>query len=108
MKGLTLAVTDMSAMTRFYSDVFGIEFQSTKVGGFELYRGEWLGIDLLFCPAALARNNATQNRHQFDIVVQDLAETKTKIEKAGGIVFDATETSLSVYDPDRNSIVFSL
>jgi len=69
---LTLAVNNMDAMIAFYSSVFDIHFSKKEMYGGELFAGKLFGIEILFCPAVIAGNTATQNRHQFDCVVPDI------------------------------------
>ena len=111
IEGMTMAVTNMPQMLDFYSNLFDIEFVEKDMFGSKLYAGKWSGLNLLFCPAEIARNTATQNRHQFDIVVPDLKNTLEEIAKHGGksmgeMAEDETSWSVGVYDPDGNSILF--
>jgi predicted enzyme related to lactoylglutathione lyase len=109
--GLTIAVTRMEAMLAFYSSVFGIKFQAKEMYGSTLYSGRWGQLELLFCPAEIAQNTATQNRHQFDIVVSDLDKTIQDAISNGGemmsdIQIEGKTKSVGIYDPDRNSMTF--
>lgn len=111
LEGMTMAITNMDAMLKFYSNVFNIDFQEKDMYGSRLYAGNWGGLKLLFCPAEIARNTAKQNRHQFDIIVPDLKlliEMASKFEgKAMGDKHeDETSWSIGIYDPDGNSILF--
>ena len=111
IEGLTMAVTKMDEMIAFYSAVFSIEFQAREMYGRILYSTSWGRLQLLFCPADLAGNTAEQNRHQFDIVVTDLdAVIKNALANGGELMGEPTEDqntrTASIYDPDRNSIVF--
>ena len=106
-----MAVTDMKSMIAFYQSVFSINFSSMEMNGEMLYRGDWLGLQLLLCPAELAGNTARQNRHQFDIVVEDLEQTMQLAQASGGkklgeIMNLEDRLTGSVYDPDNNSMVF--
>lgn len=110
IEGLTIAVTDMEQMVNFYSKVFGIGFTNKQVYGTTLYNGEWGGLKLQFCPAQLAGIEAAQNRHQFDIVVDDLDKALVQVSVHGGSMMhdiqeNETSRSVGVYDPDKNSIV---
>ena len=107
ISGITLAVTNMQDMVKFYSKVFGLNFTATDIGDARLYSADWQGRRLLFCPAEIAKNTAKQNRHQFEFYVQDLDAIKKKIETSGGTIFDSTGNAISVYDPDMNSMVFT-
>ena len=79
--------------------------------GSELYFGQWNDIKLVFCPAEIAQNTATQNRHQLDIQVKELESLISSVEKYGGqvmgnIVSDQNSRSIGIYDPDGNSLLF--
>ena len=90
IQGMTMAITNMQQMLDFYSNVFKIHFTEKKMYNSKLYSGLWGELNLLFCPAEIARNTAVQNRHQFDILVSDLQNTielttKTRRETNGRI-----------------------
>lgn len=109
IEGMTMAITNMDEMLGFYSNVFQISFEEKDMFNTKLYAGKWGDLKLLFCPAALAQNTATQNRHQFDIIVNDLASSIELVKAKGGEIMGETaetdqELSVGIYDPDRNSI----
>jgi predicted enzyme related to lactoylglutathione lyase len=111
IEGMTIAVTDMNKMVEFYSQVFDMQFVPFKIEEYTLFAGKWDSMNLLFCPAELAQNKAKQNRHQFDVVVDDMDDMLEKALKFGGSMLsekteDGDMISSSVYDPDNNSIVF--
>lgn len=111
ISGLTLAITHMDAMLGFYSQVFQIQFEEEQMFGTILYSGNWGGLNLLFCPAELAGNTATENRHQFDIIVPDLSQTIAEALLHGGMQLgeiseDENTLRVGMYDPDKNTIVF--
>lgn len=111
IEGLTLAVTDMEKMLQFYSHVFGIKFARQELGSAVLYAGKWGNMQILFCPAQIAGNTAKQNRHQFDIVTEDLENMFAKVKESGGEMMGSVTTasdgskSIGIYDPDKNSMV---
>jgi predicted enzyme related to lactoylglutathione lyase len=110
IEGLTLAINDMPKMLKFYKNVFGINFTERNEFGTKLYSGKWANLSLLFCPAEVAQNKATQNKHQFDILVEDLNVWIKKCEENGGLIIGEVARqknlfSVGVYDPDRNTIV---
>lgn len=110
IEGMTIAITKMDEMLAFYSAVFQISFEEKDMFNTNLYAGKWGNLNLLFCPANIAKNTATQNRHQFDIVVSDLAIIVDLVSKNGGelmgeIAEGDNELSVGIYDPDRNSIL---
>ena len=108
--GLTLAVHEMTEMLKFYSIVFEMKFQCEEISGHKLYRGKLGLIDILLCPAQLAKNMASQNRHQLEILVQDIhASIKLASIYAYDILEEISEEkgyfSVCIYDPDKNSII---
>ena len=110
IEGMTMAITHMDEMLRFYSNLFLISFEEKEMFNTKLYTGKWGDLKLLFCPAEIAQNTATQNRHQFDIVVSDLAFIIDLAKMNGGeIMGEIAETdhdlSVGMYDPDKNSII---
>lgn len=107
---ITMAVTHMDEMVRFYRDVFDAGLKPLEViGGFQFYGGSLAGIDLLFCPNEIAGVVADQNRQQFRFVVDDLEEMRTKIIQSGGTLLDdmhetSTIISCGLRDPDGNTL----
>jgi len=62
------------------------------------------------CPADIAHNTATQNRHQLEFEVENLVSLLEEVETFGGTIFDqqlenAKVVQAAIYDPDQNSIV---
>ena len=111
IQGMTIAVTNVNKMLGFYANLFNIEFHKMEMADHTLYSGNWGDLSLLLCPAGLAQNTATQNRHQFDIIVPDLDHILYKVKQYGGqqmgeISEDELYRSVGVYDPDNNSMVF--
>ena len=111
IEGVTLAVSDMDSMVTFYKEVFEVEFEPRKISGGTLYSGKWGNLELLLCPAEIAGNSAKQNRHQFEIAVNDVDEFLTKVKAYGGenmgevAVDENGKKSIGIYDPDKNSIL---
>ncbi len=110
LNGITLAVTNMEAMVLFYQKLFGVDFRAVKKSGIEVFSGEWLSSPLFLCPAKTAGNTAEQNRHQFELLVDDLDDMIDKVVSLGGeIMHDpivkGALRKVSIYDPDRNSMV---
>lgn len=109
--GITVAVTKMDEMVKFYQHVFKLEFTAMDMFNSTLYRTDWQGVNLLFCPAEIAQNDARVNRHQPDLLVDDIKSLlETVVETDGKIKDDPAEYNgqlvASIYDPDGNSIVF--
>lgn len=110
IQGMTIAVTHMPEMLDFYTNVFDISFHEIEMMDYKLYSGSWGDLSLLLCPAPLAQNTATQNRHQFDIIVPDIDQMLNVIQQHGGkqmgeITEDEQYRNVGVYDPDNNSMV---
>ena len=110
IEGVTIAVTNMEAMRTFYEKLFGIDFEEKRLFGSLLYSGYWGILNLLLCPAEIAKNSATQNRHQFEIIVQDIQKAiKLAVRNGGTKMGEISEDkdcwSIGIYDPDNNSMV---
>lgn len=110
IEGMTIAINNMSSMLKFYKNVFRIDFTAQSEFGTQLYSGRWTNLTVLFCPAEVAQNTATQNKHQFEIVVQNLDDWILKCKNNGGetigeITVQKKFRSIGIYDPDRNTIV---
>lgn len=104
--GFTLAVYKMDEMVKFYSAVFGLEFEPKEMFGTTLYTAKWGEMNIQLCPAELAGIEATQNKHQFDIVVSDLATSINLVKANGGeLMHEVQDKSVGIYDPDKNSLV---
>lgn len=111
IQGMTVAVKNMDAMLDFYMNVFDMTFIEKKLQETALYSSVWSGLNLLFCPASLAKIEAQQNRHQLDIIVDDIQQFITKAVNFGGklmgdVVENGHSKSVGIYDPDGNSILF--
>jgi len=59
---ITLAVTNMAAMRKFYDAVFGASLQALPMYETTLYQGRFAGISLLLCPNEIAQTKAERNR----------------------------------------------
>jgi predicted enzyme related to lactoylglutathione lyase len=108
---VTLAVTNMPAMKKFYDTVFGASLQALPMYETTLYQGKLGGISLLLCPNEIARAKAEQNRHQLRFTVKDIAATMRSALANGAILLNEISDHdgakiASVRDPDGNSIEF--
>jgi predicted enzyme related to lactoylglutathione lyase len=107
---ITIAVTHMDAMVRFYNAVFDAGLKpGAQMGGFQFYGGTLAEIELLFCPNEIAGVVAEQNREQFRIVVDDLEKVRQQAIEAGGSALDdvritTTSKIAGLRDPDGNTI----
>ncbi len=110
LKGFTLASPDIEASKDFYENVFGVTFETKEMFDAQLFEGEWLGVTMLICPADVAKNSAKQNRHQFEIEVNDIDDVIAKVQKHGGtlmheIIEEEGVRRVGIYDPDKNSMI---
>jgi len=112
LDGLTIAVTDMKRMIAFYNAVFDAKLEPTvNIGENQFYGGEMLGMQLIFCPNAIAGVVAEQNRQQFRFQVDNIETVM-----ANGLANHGTEINeinnykgakvASLADPDGNTIEF--
>lgn len=104
---ISVAVTDMDAMIRFYNGVFDAGLEPANSPG--CFRGALAGIPVTFIPNSIVEVVAEQNRQQFSISVNDLDVFLDRVRNSGGIVQDdAIETdtrrAIGVRDPDGNTI----
>ena len=110
LEGITIAVNDMEAMRNFYQAVFKLEFEAFELAGNKLYTSHWGEIIFTLCPAALAKVEAKENKHQFDVLVDDLEESMIVVLKSGGSIMgdktdNSTQIEIGIRDPDGNSLV---
>jgi len=110
--GLTLATYDHVAMVSFYTNVFNVKFESFQQEGFTLLQGSFSDIELLLCPAELARNKTNQNRHQLNIEVSEIEKTVELIKKNNGsidgeIITNDKKKTIAFFDPDGNSMILT-
>ncbi|GAB4238141.1 MAG: hypothetical protein Tsb0034_13590 [Ekhidna sp.] len=110
ISGMTLAVTDMQKMVDFYENVFSLTFKAVQMYGATLFEAQAGNVKVLFCPAEIAQNTATQNRHQLAFQVRNLENLLPTIKKYHGeLMGDPTEQDgvlqVGIKDPDNNSMV---
>lgn len=109
---ITIAVTDMDAMVKFYENVFGITLKPFDAYGSTLYSGKMGGFLLMLCPKEIAGVTAEQTRHQFDYAIDDVDAVVKAVKQWGGGLMRDTEVwedktkVASVMDPDGNTMVF--
>lgn len=107
---ITIAVGEQERMVSFYSRLFGTSFTAIDCGSFTLYRGLVAeGLELQFCPKAVAGIAATQNIHQLRFVVPDLGAYLAAAVDAGGellgeLTSEGGRRLGSLRDPDGNSL----
>ena len=108
---VTIAITKVNEMVKFYKNVFNINFKESPVYGTTLYSGKFGDLNILLCPNEIAGVKAEQNRQQFDIVVPDIEKIIQAAKNAGGSIkgkINVTEKqkTVTIVDPDGNTIVF--
>lgn len=104
---ITLAATDVDAMTRFYASVLDIDLRPVEAAGTTLYEGRLDDFLLRLCPNEVAGARAETNRHQLHLAVPDVARALSRARASGGTMLgEATAASGAVRDPDGNSLVF--
>lgn len=108
---LTLAVTKMPEMKKFYEGVFEISLQPVEMYGARLYQGQLGDLGLLLCPNEIAQARAEQNRHQLRFSVDDIVLLMQRALANGGTLLNETTDQpggkiSAVRDPDGNSIEF--
>ncbi len=109
---ITVAVTHMTAMVKFYNAVFTADLQPFgPEGSTRFHRGTLAGKKLVFCPNSIVEVEAHQNRQQFHFVVDDVEHTMHQALNNGGQEFnpiqqDGRAKSGAVADPDGNTMEF--
>lgn len=107
---ITIAVNDVPAMVMFYNTVFdtGLELVD-PTSEFPFHVGELGGMQLFFCPNTITQIEATKNRLQLRVVVEDINDTISAAVAAGGQKLGDIHASdlaiiAGISDPDGNSI----
>lgn len=106
---ITIATTRMSAMARFYNDVFHAGMKELDIGGVTMQRGYVAGLELLLCPNEISKVKADRNRHVLRVRVGDFDDVLRRVRGSGGRVEAAPvmmsgQRIVSVRDPDGNTI----
>ncbi len=107
---ITIAANDMASMVRFYNAVFDADLELVDPASeFPFHVGELGELQLLLCPNILTQIEATKNRQQLRVVVDDIQETIAVAVNAGGQKLGdihATDEAIvaGICDPDGNSI----
>lgn len=105
---ITMAITNMEAMVRFYESVFDTKLEPFEAMGERFYQGRLLGCVVLFCPNRIAGVVAEQNRHQFDLLTDQIDAVVQRAVSAGGTARDGTNAgakTATITDPDGNTMV---
>ncbi len=104
---LTIAVTNTAAMVAFYNTVFDAKIRAIADSPF--YSGTFAGTQIMLCPNSIAQVEATKNRIQLRVDVDNIATVvSTAVRNGGGDYGDRHEDESSIvqgiFDPDGNSI----
>jgi predicted enzyme related to lactoylglutathione lyase len=106
---ITVATMRMSAMVRFYNDVFHARMKEVEIGGVTMHLGYIAGVELLLCPNDVSKVKADLNRHMLRLRVGDFDAALKRVQGSGGTVDAAPvlmsgERVVAVRDPDGNTI----
>ena len=110
--GMTIAVTEMQKMIDFYQNVFELDFEEVDMYNAKLFKSNLDKMEVLFCPASIAQNTATQNRHQLTLEVDDLELILKRVSKHKGEIMgeklkNGAFFQIGIKDPDNNSILLT-
>ena len=109
---VTLCATNMNEMVVFYSAVLDAKLEQFEpFPNFISFRGKLGILDFQIVSNEIAQVQASQNRQQFQFIVDDVTMTiETALANGGTLIDEAAERggrmSGAVYDPDGNSMVF--
>lgn len=106
---ITIAVSDMKMMEKFYSAVFGIEFKKHEMGDFYLLSGMADSIQIMLCPKEMAGIEVDQNNIQLRFAIDDIEKVlKAGLQNFGTLIEELQKQGkvkfASLRDPDGNSI----
>lgn len=106
---IAISVTRMKAMKRFYNQVFNANLQAMETAAGTFYHGDFCGFALTLVPNSIAQIEASHNRQQFTILVDDIEELLAKAEAAGGqrhgeVMAGPEGKQAGILDPDGNTI----
>lgn len=112
LNGLTIAVTNMEQMVKFYNAVFSANLKPTvNIGDNQFYGGTLAGVQLTLCPNEIAGVVAEQNRQQFRFQVDDIETVMANGKANHGTEINPIDEYkgakvASLADPDGNTIEF--
>ena len=106
---ITIAVTKMEDMIKFYNIMFKSKLH--QIGDSGMYLGKFFDFELLLCSNEFVGIKAEKNRQQFRIVVDNLNGTIAKCIESGGkkygeIIERENMRIGGSVDPDGNSFEF--
>jgi len=113
IEGMSMAINKVQPMLDFYSHIFNIKFEKRQGFDTEMYFAKWRGLKLLFVPVVLAGEEGAvvQNKHQFDVIVQDMDQLISRVNRYGGkvtgaLIDDGIQKTIHAKDPDGNTFIF--
>ena len=113
IEGMSMAISKVQPMLDFYSHIFNIKFEKRQGFDTVMYFAKWRGLKLLFVPVQLAGEEGAlvQNKHQFDIIVPDMDQLISRVNRYGGkltgaLIDDGIQKTIHAKDPDGNTFIF--
>jgi len=113
IEGMSMAIQNVQSMLDFYSHIFNIKFEKRQGFDTVMYFAKWRGLKLLFVPDVLAGEEGAivQNKHQFDVIVQDIDQLISRVNRYGGkitgaLIDDGIQKTVHAKDPDGNTFIF--
>ena len=113
IEGMSMAIIKVQPMLDFYSHIFNINFEKRQGFDTVMYFAQWRGLKLLFVPVQLAGEEGAvvQNKHQFDIIVPDMDQLISRVNRYGGkitgaLIDDGIQKTVHAKDPDGNTFIF--
>ncbi|MEM7457666.1 MAG: VOC family protein [Planctomycetota bacterium] len=108
---ITIAVDDMEASVKFYSNLLAAEFEDVELAGFTLKNADTGSFEILLCPRELAQvhEDINNNTVQVRFVIEDVESAHERGLADGGTEISAPAESggrvqSGLRDPDGNSI----
>lgn len=113
IEGMSMAIVKVQPMLDFYSYIFNIKFEKRQGFDTVMYFAKWRGLKLLFVPVELAGEEGAvvQNKHQFDVIVSDIDQLISRVNRYGGeitgaLIDDGIQKTIHAKDPDGNTFIF--
>ena len=113
IEGISMAIGKVQPMLDFYSYIFNIKFEKRQGFDTDMYFAKWRGLKLLFVPMQLAGEEGAlvQNKHQFDVIVPNMDDLISRVNRYGGkitgaVIDDGIQKTVHAKDPDGNTFIF--
>ena len=113
IEGMSMAISKVDPMLAFYTHIFNIKFEKRQGFDTVMYFAKWRGLKLLFVPVQLAGEEGAlvQNKHQFDVIVPDIDQLISRVNRYGGkitgaLIDDGIQKTVHAKDPDGNTFIF--